>query len=115
VFSEDYAAVDQPGAFALEEEALKVGKGLADRNSAACGYNAVPGNSLAARARGHGVPSCTSAAAEPSRAGQLAVGDDASLGNALDQRVDLAPARIHVPNDNRNGGELPVLPLYETE
>ena len=108
---ESHAAMEQLGAFAFEQAALEAGEGLADRDSAACSNNTMPGNSLAARARSHGVPSGTSAAAEPSRTGQLAVGDDASLGNAPDQSVNLAPARVHIPYDNRSGRRFPLLPL----
>jgi hypothetical protein len=108
---EIHTAMDQLGAFAFEQAALEAGKGLADRDSAACGNNSMPGNSLAARARSHGVSSGTSAAAEPSRTGQLAVGDYASLGNAPDQSVDLDPALVHMPYDNRSDRRFPLLPL----
>src|SRR5207302_11506361 len=104
-------AIAPPAAFSSVQAALETGEGRPDADSAACTNTTTPGNSLAARARSHGVPSGTSAAAEPSRTSQLAVGDDASLGNAPDQSVNLAPARVHIPYDNRSGRRFPLLPL----
>jgi hypothetical protein len=111
VFREGHAAMDQPSAFAFEQATLEAGKGFADHDTAAGSDNAVPGNGLAARASSHGSTGGTSAAGEPRGAGQLAVGDDARFGNALDQFVEFAPACGHVPKDSRKGRELPVLPL----
>lgn len=105
---EGYAPLDQANAFAFEKAALKAGKGLADRDSAACGNHAVPGNGLTARAGGHGASRGTSAARKAYGAGQLSVGDDASLGDALDQRVDSIPGRIHPSKDSWKGGGLPI-------
>jgi len=95
VFGEDHAAVSQPGAFGFEQALLKAGKGLADHDSAACGDHAVPRNSLAARASSHSSPRGASPASEPCGASQLAIGEDASLGDALNERVDFAPASCH--------------------
>lgn len=100
---EGYAPLDQANAFAFEKSALKAGKGLADRDSAACGNHAVPGNGLTARAGGHGASRGTSAAREAYGAGQLSVGDDTSLGDALNQRVDAIPGRIHPSKDSWKG------------
>ncbi len=76
--------MDQPDAFAFEQAALKAAKRLADHNPAAGGYNAVPGNGLAAWASGHGSPGGAGASRKPYRPGQLAVGDHAPFGDALD-------------------------------
>jgi hypothetical protein len=84
VFFEGHAAFDQAGAFALEQAALQAGKRFADRDSTARGDNTVPGNGLTARGGSHGSPGGPSAAREPRGAGQLAVGEDAPLGDALD-------------------------------
>jgi hypothetical protein len=95
VFGEDHAAVSQPGAFGFEQALLKAGKGLADHDSAARGNHAVPRNSLTARASSHGSPRGASPAGEPRGVSQLAIGEHASLGDALNERVDFAPASCH--------------------
>ena len=100
---EGYAPLDQTNAFAFEEAALKAGKGLADRDSAAGSNHAVPGNGLTAWAGGHGASRGTSAAREAHGAGQLSVGDDTSLGDALNQPVDAIPGRIHPSKDSWKG------------
>lgn len=81
---ESHVPFDQSYAFAFEEAALEAGKRFADCDSAAGGDNAVPGDGLTARGGSHGSPGGTSAAREPRGAGQLAVGEDAPLGDALD-------------------------------
>jgi hypothetical protein len=86
---------------------LEAGEGLADDDTSACGDNAVPGNGLTARASGHGSAGGASAAREPHSPGQLAVGRDASFGDALNERVESLPGGVHVGKDSRNGGELP--------
>ena len=111
MFREGHTAMDQPSAFAFEQPPLEAGKRFADHDSAARGQDAVPRDGLAARASGHGSAGGTSAAGEPRGAGQLAVGDDAPFGDALDQFVESIPGRGHLFKDNRNGGKLPVLPL----
>ena len=84
MFSERHTAMDQPSAFALEQAPLEAGKRFPDGDSAARGDNAVPGNGLTARRGSHGSPGGPSAARELRGAGQLAVGEDAPLGDALD-------------------------------
>jgi hypothetical protein len=96
VFGEDHPPVSQPGAFGFEQAPLKAGKGLADHDSAARGNHAVPRNSLTARASSHGSARGASPASEPRGASQLAIGEYARLGDALNERVDFAPARCHV-------------------
>jgi hypothetical protein len=105
------AAVDDGDAFGFEKAALEAGKRFADRDSAARGHHAVPGNGLTSRTSGHGSSGGTSAAGQPRGAGELAVSDNATFGNALHQCVDSTAARVHVCKDNRKGRELPVLPL----
>jgi hypothetical protein len=84
VFREGHTAIHQPSAFALEQAALEAGKWFADHDSAARSDNALPGNGLTARGGSHGSPGGPSAARESRGAGQLAVGKDAPLGDALD-------------------------------
>ncbi len=105
------AAFDESGAFAFEQPALEAGKGFTNSDSAARGHHAVPGNGLTSGTRGHGSASGTSAAGQPRGAGQLAVSDNAALGDALHQFVDSTAAWVHLRKDNHNGRELPVLPL----
>ena len=109
-FGEGYPAVDEPGAFAFEEAALKPGKWFANCDSTARGDNAVPGNSLTLRRCGHGTSGSPSPARELRGAGQLAVGNDAPLGDTLDHRVDLVPGARHGFQDNRSERGFPVLP-----
>ena len=59
------AAFDDAGAFGFEEAALEAGKGLADDDASARGDDAVPGDTLTARASSHGSAGGTSAAGEP--------------------------------------------------
>jgi hypothetical protein len=103
------SAFDDAGAFGFEEAALEAGKGLADDDTSACGDNAVPGDGLTARASGHGSAGGTSAPREPHSPGQLAVGGDASFGDALDEGVESFPGGVHAGKDSRNGSGLPVL------
>jgi hypothetical protein len=95
MIGESHAALHQPSAFAFEEAALEIGEGLADGDSASGGNDAMPGNSLAARAGGHGASRGTSAAREAHRACELAVGDDATFGDALHQFVDFVKSGGH--------------------
>ena len=76
------APFDEAGAFGFEQTSLKAGKRLADRDAAARGDHAVPGNGLTTRTSCHGSSGGSGSAGEPSGARQLAVGDDASFGNA---------------------------------
>src|SRR5690242_5271610 len=102
------AAFEHTGALALEQTALQAGKGLANGDSSAGGNHAVPGNGLTSRAGGHGSSRGTSAAREPNGLGQLAIGDDAAFGNALDQCVEASAGRIHRAEDSRKDGLLPI-------
>ena len=101
------AAFDDADAFGFEEAALEAGEGLADDDTSARGDNAVPGNGLTARASGHGSAGGTSAAREAHSQGQLAVGGNASFGDALNEGVESLPSGVHVGKDSRNGRELP--------
>ena len=101
------AAFDDACAFGFEEAALEAGKGLADDDTSACGDNAMPGDTLTARAGGHGSACGTSAAREAHSQGQLAIGGDAALGDAFDEGVESLPGGVHAGKDSRNGGELP--------
>lgn len=80
---ESHVPFDEPNAFAFEQAALEAAKRFADRDSTARGDNAVPGNGLAARGGSHGSPGGTSAARESRGAGQLAIGNHAPFGDAL--------------------------------
>lgn len=101
------AAFDDAGAFGFEEAALEAGEGLADDDTSARSDDAVPGDGLTARASGHGSAGGTSAAGKPHGARQLAVGGNASFGDALDEGVESLPGGVHGGKDSRNGGELP--------
>ena len=101
------AAFDDAGAFGFEEAALEAREGLADDDPASGGNYAVPGNGLTARASSHGSAGGTSAAGEPHRPGQLAVGGDAAFGDALDEGVESLRGGVHGGKGSRNGGELP--------
>ena len=96
MIGKNHAALHQPDAFAFEQTALKTGERLADRDSTGGGNHAVPGNGLAAGAGGHGSSRGASTARQTHRACELAVGDDASLGNALHQCVDFGESGGHV-------------------
>ncbi len=102
MFGEGDAAFDESGAFAFEEAALEAGKRFTNSDSAARGHHAVPGNGLTSGTRGHGSASGTSAAGQPRGAGQLAVGDDATFGDALHQFVDSTAAWVHLRKDRQN-------------
>ena len=86
---------------------MEAGKGLADDNTPSGGNDAMPGDTLTARASGHGSAGGTSAAGEPHSPGQLAVGGDASFGDALDEGVELLPGSVHADQDSCNERELP--------
>jgi hypothetical protein len=101
------ATFDDVGAFGFEEAALEAREGLADDDPASGGNYAVPGDGLTARASCHGSAGGTSAAREPHRPGQLAVGGHAALRDALDEGVESLPGGVHGGKDSRNGGELP--------
>ena len=101
------AAFDDAGTFGFEEASLEAGKRLADDYTSAGGDDTVPGNGLTARASGHGSAGGTSAAREPHSLGQLAVGGNASFGDALNEGVESLPGGVHAGKDSRNGGELP--------
>jgi hypothetical protein len=101
------AAFDDADAFGFEEAALEAGEGLADDDMSARGDDAVPRDGLTARASGHGSSGGTSAAGKPHSLGQLAVGGDASFGDALNEGVESLPGGVHAGKDSRNGGELP--------
>ena len=103
------AAFDDAGAFGFEKAALETGEGLANDDTSSGGNHAVPGDRLTARAGGHGSASGTSASREPDSPGQLAVGGNASFGDALDEVVESLPGGVHVGKDSRNGSGLPVL------
>lgn len=75
----------------------------------------MPGYGLSARAGGHRAARGVSPSGQARGSRQLSVCQDAALGNALDQDVDAAPAFGHAQKDNVKDGDLPVLPLYETE
>ena len=92
------AAFDEARTFGFKQSALQAGVGLADGDASAGGDDAVPGNALTAGRRGHSTSGGTSAARQPHRASELAVCDDAALGDALNQRVEAAPGGIHVSN-----------------
>jgi hypothetical protein len=89
------AAFDDAGAFGFEKAALEAGKGLADDDTSACGDNAMPGDTLTARAGGHGSAGGTSAAREAHSQGQLAVCGDAAFGDAFDEGVESLPGGVH--------------------
>jgi hypothetical protein len=101
------AAFDDACAFGFEEAALEAREGLADDDPASGGNYAVPGNDLTARASCHGSAGGTSPAREPHRPGQLAVGGDAALRDALDEGVQSLPGGVHAAKDSRDGCELP--------
>jgi hypothetical protein len=101
------AAFDDAGAFGFEEAALEAREGLADDDTSSGRNDAVPWDRLAAGASSHGSAGGTSAAGEPHRPGQLAVGGDAAFGDALDEGVESLPGGVHGGKDSRNGGELP--------
>src|SRR5437879_12631224 len=96
------AAFDKAGAFGFEQPALQAGKGLADGDPASRGHNAVPGNGLTPRTSCHSASGGASSAGEPSGARDLAVGKDATFGDALDQCVDFVPVARHVEKIRRN-------------
>ena len=100
------AAFDDAGAFGFEEASLEAGKGLADDDTSAGGNDAVPGDGLTARASGHGSAGGTSAAREAHSQGQLAVGGNASFGDALNEGVESLPGGVHVGKDSRYGRNL---------
>jgi hypothetical protein len=101
------AAFDGAGAFGFEKAALETGEGLANDDTSSGGNDAMPGDTLTTRASSHGSAGGTSAAGEPHRPGQLAVGGDTALRDALDEGVDSLPGGVHGGKDSRNGGELP--------
>jgi hypothetical protein len=101
------ATFDDAGAFGFEEAALEAREGLADDDTSSGRNDAVPWDTLTARASSHGSAGGTSAAGEPHRPGQLAVGGDAALRDALDEGVESLPGGVHGGKDSRNGGELP--------
>jgi hypothetical protein len=111
VVGKDYTAVREASTLAFEQAALEAGKRLANRDSAASGDNAVPGNGLTARAGGHGSTGGASSSREPSGTRQLPVGGDAALRNSLHQFVESISGRVHPGKDNPVAVELPVLPL----
>jgi hypothetical protein len=100
------AAFDDADAFGFEEAALEAGEGLADDDTSACGDNAMPGDTLTARAGGHGSAGGTSAAREAHSQGQLAVCGDAAFGDAFDEGVESLPGGVHVGKDSRYGRNL---------
>ena len=100
------AAFDDAGAFGFEEAALEAGEGLADDDAPSGGNDAMPGDTLTARASGHGSAGGPSAAREPHGLGQLAVGGDASFGDALDEGVESLPGGVHVGKDSHYGRNL---------
>jgi hypothetical protein len=101
------AAFDDAGAFGFEKATLEAGEGLSDDDPSSGGNHAVPGDTLTARASSHGSAGGTSAAGEPHGARQLAVGGDASFGDALDEGVESLPGGVHGGKDSRNVRELP--------
>jgi hypothetical protein len=100
------AAFGDADAFGFEEAALEAGEGLADDDAPSGGNHAMPGNTLTARASGHGSAGGTSAAGEPHRPGQLAIGGDAAFGDAFDEGVESLPGGVHVGKDSRYGRNL---------
>jgi len=100
------AAFDDAGAFGFEEAALEAGEGLADDDAPSGGNDAMPGDTLTARASGHGPAGGTSASREPDSPGQLAVGGNASFGDALDEVVESLPGGVHVGKDSHYGHNL---------
>ena len=111
VGGEGDAGAGEGDALAFKKAALQAGERFTHRDAAAGGEDAMPGNRLPARAGGHGMTRGASSAAEADGARKLAVGDNASFGDALDESVNVAPAVRHANNDSGNGDELPVLPL----
>jgi hypothetical protein len=101
------AAFDDAGAFGFEKAALEAGKGLADDDTAAGGNDAVPGDTLTARASGHGSAGGTSATGKPHRPSQLAIGGGAALRDAFNEGIESLPGGVHPGKDNCNGCELP--------
>jgi hypothetical protein len=101
------ATFDDAGAFGFEEAALEAREGLADDDTSSGRNDAVPWDTLTARASSHGSAGGTSAAGEPHRPGQLAVGGDAALRDALDEGVESLPGGVHGGKDSRNVRELP--------
>ena len=101
------AAFDDAGAFGFEKAALETGEGLADDDTSSGGNDAVPGDTLTARASSHGSASGASAAGKPHGARQLAVGGDAALRDAFNEGIESLPGGVHAAKDSRNGCELP--------
>jgi hypothetical protein len=101
------AAFDDAGTFGFEKAALETGEGLADDDTSSGGNDAMPGDTLTARASGHRSAGGTSATGEPHGARQLAVGGDAAFGYAFDEGVESLPGGVHVGKDSCNGRELP--------
>jgi hypothetical protein len=103
---ERHTALREPGAFALEQAALQVGKGLADHDSSARGDNAVPGDGLTARASSHGSSGSASPARESRGASQFAVSANAPFRDALNQSIEPRPGEVHVGKDTCNAARV---------
>jgi len=115
VLGERDVAINQADAFTFQKAPLKPGERFAHGNAASGGEDAMPGYGLPARAGGHRAARGASPAGQAGGSCQLPVGHDAALGDALNQDVDAAPACGHAQKDNVKGGDLPVLPPYETQ
>ena len=101
------AAFDDAGAFGFEEAALEAREGLADDDTSSGRNDAVPGDTLTARASSHGSAGGTSATGELHGASQLAVGGDAAFGDAFNEGIESLPGGVHSTKDSRDGCELP--------
>jgi hypothetical protein len=86
-----YAFFGQLHALAFEKFALQAGVRLADQQSSTGTYDAMPGDSSAARASGHGASGAARAAGQLQRLRNLAIGRNAPARDFFHQLIYRIP------------------------